>query len=97
MTMDEKTLKAAAIRYRHIIDDTPTLVAKGSGKFAEELLKIASEHGVPITEDKELIEFLSMLDLYQEIPPELYKAVSEILLFVYLISTTGDPDDVYYD
>lgn len=95
--MDKKILKAAAIKYRHIIDDAPSLVARGSGKFAEELLKIASEHGIPITEDTELIELLSMLDLYQDIPPEMYKAVSEILLFVYIITTTGDPDDVYYE
>jgi flagellar biosynthesis protein len=75
--------KAAALKYKHGIDNAPQLVAKGRGKIAEKIVEIAKAHGIPIQEDKELVEFLSMLDLYQEIPPELYKAVAEILAFVY--------------
>jgi flagellar biosynthesis protein len=81
--MKDKSEKAAALKYRHGKDSAPKLVAKGKGKVAEKIIEIAKSHGIPVKEDKELVEFLSMLDLYQEIPPELYKAVAEILAFVY--------------
>ena len=83
--------KAAALKYRHGKDSAPTLVAKGRGKLAEQIIEIARKHGVPIQEDKELVEFLSMLDLYQEIPPELYRAVAEILAFIYAINKKAMP------
>ncbi|MEW6417068.1 MAG: EscU/YscU/HrcU family type III secretion system export apparatus switch protein [Nitrospirota bacterium] len=81
--MTERRKKAAALRYRHGKDSAPKVVAKGSGIIAEKILKIAREHNIPIKEDLHLIEVLSNLDLYQEIPPELYRAVAEILVFVY--------------
>jgi len=81
--MKDKTEKAAALKYRHGKDSAPKLVAKGRGKVAEKIIEIAKTHGIPVQEDKDLVEFLSALDLYQEIPPELYRAVAEILAFVY--------------
>ncbi|MDI6727800.1 MAG: EscU/YscU/HrcU family type III secretion system export apparatus switch protein [Thermodesulfovibrionales bacterium] len=75
--------KAAALRYDAKKDAAPKVVAKGSGKTAERILQIAKEHDVPIKDDPQLVEVLSTLDLYQEIPPELYRAVAEILAFVY--------------
>ncbi len=84
--MVKKTGKAAALKYRHRQDPAPKLVAKGEGRAAEQIIEIARAHGIPIQEDEELVEFLSMMDLYQEIPPELYRAVAEILVFVYALS-----------
>lgn len=84
--MREKSVKAAALKYRHGRDSAPRLTAKGKGQVAERILEIAHKYNIPIREDKELIEVLSSLDLYQEIPPELYKAVAEILAFVYFLS-----------
>jgi len=81
--MKDKSEKAAALQYRQGKDSAPKLVAKGRGKVAEKIIEIAKTHGIPVQEDKELVEFLSMLDLHQEIPPELYRAVAEILAFVY--------------
>lgn len=75
--------KAAALRYDAKKDAAPKVVAKGSGKIAERILQIAKEHNVPIKDDPQLVEVLSTVDLYQEIPPELYRAVAEILAFVY--------------
>jgi flagellar biosynthesis protein len=75
--------KAAALRYDAKRDAAPKVVAKGSGKIAERILQIAKEHNIPIKDDPQLVEVLSTLDLYQEIPPELYRAVAEILAFVY--------------
>lgn len=75
--------KAAALRYDAKKDAAPKVVAKGSGKIAEKILETAKEHNIPIKDDPQLVEVLSKLDLYQEIPPELYRAVAEILAYVY--------------
>jgi len=81
--MKENRKKAAALTYERDRDAAPRVVAKGSGVTAENILRIAREHDIPIKEDARLVEVLSQLDLYQEIPPELYRAVAEILAFVY--------------
>lgn len=81
--MSEKRKKAAALRYTPQKDAAPKIVAKGSGAIAEKILQIAKEHNIPLKDDPQLVEVLSTLDLYQEIPPELYRAVAEILAFVY--------------
>jgi flagellar biosynthesis protein len=82
----KKPLKAAALKYRGSVDAAPKLVAKGSGTVAEKIIRAARESGVPIREDKDLVEVLSSLDLYKQIPEELYKAVAEVLAFVYQLS-----------
>jgi flagellar biosynthesis protein len=81
--MTDKRRRAAALKYNPPKDSAPKIVAKGSGKIADRILELAKQHNVPLKEDPQLIEILSSLDLYQEIPPELYKAVAEILAFVY--------------
>ncbi len=88
--MKKKIEKAAALKYDHGIDKAPKLVAKGSGKLAEKIIELARAHGIAVKEDPDLVEFLSVIDLYQEIPPELYKAVAEILVFVYALNTRAD-------
>ncbi|MCC2686442.1 MAG: flagellar biosynthesis-like protein [Paenibacillaceae bacterium] len=75
--------KAVALRYSPEKDQAPVLTAKGKGRVAEEILRRAREHGVPIQEDASLVEVLSKLDLDQEIPPELYQLVAEVLSFIY--------------
>jgi len=87
--MEEKSQKAAALKYRHGKDPAPKLTAKGRGEVAKRIIELAKANNVPIREDEELVEFLSTLDLYQEIPPELYKAVAEILAFIYSMNMKG--------
>lgn len=86
MSMNGGQKKAAALRYTHGEDKAPKLVARGSGAVADRIIEIARAHGIHIEEDRPLLEVLSSLDLYQEIPPELYKAVAEILVFVYKLN-----------
>ncbi|MNI07520.1 Flagellar biosynthetic protein FlhB [compost metagenome] len=74
--------KAVALRYT-AERSAPTLVAKGKGHMAESILQAAKENGVPVQEDSSLVEVLSKLDLDQEIPPELYQLVAEVLSFIY--------------
>ncbi|MDR6552837.1 EscU/YscU/HrcU family type III secretion system export apparatus switch protein [Paenibacillus qinlingensis] len=75
--------KAVALRYSPEAQKAPTLVAKGKGHIAEAILQKAKDSGIPIQEDKSLVEVLSKLDLDQEIPPELYQLVAEVLSFIY--------------
>ena len=81
--MTDTRKKAAALRYTPEKDTAPRVVAKGTGAIAEKILSIAKEHNIPLRDDPQLVEVLSALDLYEEIPPDLYKAVAEVLAFVY--------------
>lgn len=75
--------KAVALKYDKDNHQAPIVAAKGQGYVAEAILQKAVEHGVPVQEDASLVEVLSRLDLDQEIPPELYQLVAEILSFIY--------------
>ena len=81
--MADKTKKAAALQYRHRVDASPMVVAQGRGIIAERIIEIARKHNIPLKSDPALIEVLSKLDLDQEIPTELYRAVAEVLAYVY--------------
>lgn len=83
--------KAAALRYRPRTDRAPRVVARGSGAVAERILSIAREHNIPLREDPQLVEVLSSLDIHEEIPQELYKAVAEVLVYVYTTSKKALP------
>ena len=74
---------AAALQYNLRKDSVPRLVAKGKGWMAEKIIQTAKENNIPLKEDPHLVEILSTLDLYEAIPPDLYKAVAEILIFIY--------------
>jgi flagellar biosynthesis protein len=75
--------RAAALRYEQGETQAPALVAKGRGLVAERILEIAREHGIPIHRDPALVDVLSRLDIDQQIPPQLYLVVAEILAFIY--------------
>lgn len=78
--------QAVALRYRPGESSAPKVTAKGRGYLAEQILDLARKHNVPVREDKDLLQVLSRLDLNQEIPHEVYRAVAEILAFIYRMS-----------
>jgi flagellar biosynthesis protein len=82
----EKPAKAVALRYERDKDAAPRVVAKGRGYLAEAIQTIARENHVPLLEDPNLVEVLEALDLHLEVPPELYRAVAEVLVFVYRLN-----------
>ena len=59
----------------------PVVVASGMGYMAEKIVEVAAESGVPIYEDNSLATILTQLQLGQEIPEELYKAIVEIYVY----------------
>lgn len=82
----EKPRKAAALRYDPQRDGAPKVVARGRGHVAEAITAIAREHHVPLYTDPNLVEVLEAMDVDLEIPPELYRAVAEVLAFVYRLN-----------
>ncbi len=80
--------RAVALQYG-VMDQAPVVVAAGMGYLAEKIVDVAGESGVPIYEDNSLATILSQLELGQEIPEELYRAVVEI--YVYFLNF--DPSD----
>lgn len=75
--------KAVALRYNKEREDAPRVIAKGEGNIADKIIALAKESGIPITEDRDLVELLSLVELDQEIPSELYGAVAEVLSWIY--------------
>ena len=61
----------------------PTIAATGQGVIGDRILEIAAAAGVPIREDPALVNELSLLDLGQEIPEDLFVAVAEALAWAY--------------
>ena len=59
----------------------PVVVASGMGYMAEKIVEVAADSGVPIYEDNSLATILTQLQLGQEIPEELYKAIVEIYVY----------------
>lgn len=85
MSMD-KNPKAVALKYDGEKDRAPKIIAKGRGEIAEKIVAIAKANKIPLYEDKNLAQILEALDLETEIPPELYRAVAEVLAFIYRLN-----------
>ncbi|NPB07771.1 MAG: EscU/YscU/HrcU family type III secretion system export apparatus switch protein [Aquificae bacterium] len=79
--MSEEKRKAVALRYGEG-DRAPVVVAKGRGELARKIIEIAKEKGIPVVEDENLVEALLQVDVYEEIPPELYEAVAKVLAYI---------------
>ncbi|TYP53327.1 EscU/YscU/HrcU family type III secretion system export apparatus switch protein [Thermosediminibacter litoriperuensis] len=75
--------KAVALKYDPERDGAPKVVASGRGETAERIIETAKEYGVPIHSDPELAQALLSVEVGFEIPLELYRAVAEILAFLY--------------
>lgn len=87
MSVDEKTKIAVALHYdRERKGSAPRVVAKGKGAIGAKIVEIAKAHDIPIEENEVLAGALSKVELGEEIPPDLYKAVAEVLIFVLRLS-----------
>lgn len=63
----------------------PRVTAKGGDALAEEIIRLAQAHEIPIYPDRDLIQVLAHVELDQEIPEILYRAVAELIAFAYLL------------
>ncbi len=84
--------KAVALRYDKESSQAPVVIGKGEGLIAERIIALAREHDIPIHADADLVEVLSRLKINEEIPPETYILVAEILAFIYRANEKYQPE-----
>ena len=82
--MDERK-KVAALKYNKGLKRAPEVIGTGVGEVAERILELAKENEIPLYTDERLVNQLVAMELGNQIPPELYKVVAEILVFVYKV------------
>lgn len=80
--MELRLKKAVAIKYKSELS-APIVIAKGRGILANRIIKEAENNDIPVIENDELTKLLYMIDVGNYIPPELYKAVAEVLIFIH--------------
>lgn len=81
---------AVALKYNPEKDYTPIVVASGQGHVAEKIINLADENGVPVYRDDSAAALLTMLNVGQGIPPELYQVVAGIYVQVMKIARDGE-------
>ncbi|CAM2803970.1 EscU/YscU/HrcU family type III secretion system export apparatus switch protein [Helicobacter burdigaliensis] len=77
------TQKAVALAYEQNKQRAPKVLAKGEGLLAERIIEKAKEFDIPLFQSKALVDSLIHLEIDEEIPPELYKAVVEVFIWLY--------------
>ncbi|HXW65445.1 MAG TPA: EscU/YscU/HrcU family type III secretion system export apparatus switch protein [Burkholderiaceae bacterium] len=90
----DRSLRAVALSYEErdaIAGLSPRVVASGQGTIAEQIIARAAEFGVPVHESRELVAALMDFDLDQRIPPALYVAVAEVLVWVHRLEHGAAP------
>ena len=84
--MSEQAKRQLAVALHYDRTGAPRVVAKGKGSIGARIIEVAQQHGIPIEENEVLAGALSNVELGDEIPAELYKAVAEVLIFVLRLS-----------
>jgi flagellar biosynthesis protein len=79
-------LSAVALKHERESEKAPRVVAKGRGYIARKIIELAEQHNIPVREDPDLLELLSAIELNEEIPPELYRVIAEILAMIYRVN-----------
>lgn len=82
-TLGQERRLAIALEYSG--GGAPRVTAKGDGALAEEIIRLAQAHDIPLRSDRELVQMLGAIELDQEIPEVLYRAVAEVIAFAYLV------------
>ena len=83
---------AVALRYADEMMEAPHLVAKGTELFAEKIKDIARVNNIPIVENEAVARVLfKTVEIDQEIPPEMYQVVAEILMFAWRVKGQAVP------
>lgn len=80
--MNAETENRLAVALHYDRTGAPRVVAKGKGAIGKKIIEVARAHDIPIEENEVLAGALANVELGDEIPSELYKAVAEVLIFV---------------
>ena len=73
---------AVALHYDENSGDVPKVIARGKGHLAEKIIEMAKKNDIPLQEDSNLIGNLIDMDLGENIPPQLYSVIAEVLLLL---------------
>ncbi len=95
MTKETITLDqciAISLQYDQTNMSAPKVTAKGYGLVAEQIIRIALEHNIPLQSDKHLVELLSQVEIDSQIPEILYEAIAQVLIFAYQLSEKEIPN-----
>jgi flagellar biosynthesis protein len=84
--------KAAALKYAKSMKKAPEVVAKGRGVVAQKIIEKAKEFDVPFFQNQALANSLLDVNVNDEIPPKLYKAVAEI--FIWLLNSEKKAQEI---
>lgn len=82
---------AVALTYGKSGSGAPLVVAKGRGLLAQAIIERARQHGIFVHESEDLVGLLMKVELDQEIPPQLYLAIAELLAWLYRLEHANSP------
>lgn len=82
-TIEHERRIAVALEYTG--EGAPRVTAQSRGALAEEIVRLAQRHDVPLYPNRDLVQVLARIELDQEIPELLYRAVAEVIAFAYLV------------
>lgn len=91
MTSPTRTPPQSAIALTYGNSGAPKVVAKGRGLVAQAIIERARQNGVYVHESAELVGMLMQVELDQQIPPQLYLAVAELLAWLYRLEHADTP------
>ena len=89
--MSTETKRQLAVALHYDRTGAPRVIAKGRGAIGARIIEVAKANDIPIRENEVLAGALSNVDLGEEIPADLYKAVAEVLIFVLRLSRRVPP------
>ncbi|MFK7973759.1 MAG: EscU/YscU/HrcU family type III secretion system export apparatus switch protein [Rickettsiaceae bacterium] len=79
----QKKQKAVALGFDEKVDNAPKVLASGSGLVAEQIVQVARDNNIPLHQDIDLVEILSVLEINDHIPLEVYSVVAEVFSYIY--------------
>ncbi|MCV6587870.1 MAG: EscU/YscU/HrcU family type III secretion system export apparatus switch protein [Marinobacterium sp.] len=92
MTLKKAARESRAVAIHYDAEKgAPRVTAKGQGLIAEQIIELAEQHSVHIHESPELVDVLVRLELGEEIPEALYRAIAEIIAFTYSLKSKSSP------
>ena len=75
--------KAVALKYKACEQNAPKIIAKGNGEIAQKIIQKAKEYDINIFQNEELTKTLMEVEVGEEIPPKMYKAVVDVFVWLY--------------
>ena len=78
-----KVKEQIAVAIEYGLNETPIVSASGRGELAQKIIDAAHKAGIPIHKDEDLVGLLSILELDEAIPKELYQVLAEVLAYSY--------------